>query len=47
VLSSYLVKNGEIMDLFTGSCRRADILVENGIVTALGEDLRAICSTSW
>jgi len=41
VLSSYLVKRGQVMDLFTGLCQSRDILVENGVVTAVGEELRA------
>lgn len=39
MLNSYLIKHADIMNIFTGTCERKDILVENGIITAMGDSI--------
>ncbi|MEL7623203.1 MAG: amidohydrolase family protein [Clostridiales bacterium] len=41
MLRSYLIKNASIMSIFDGVVSKGDILVENGIVTRIGEELSA------
>lgn len=39
MLNSYLIKHADIMDIFTGDRERKDILVENGMITAMGDSI--------
>ena len=39
MLKKYLVKNGTVLSVLDGSERKADILVEDGIITRIEEDL--------
>ncbi|MBO5495999.1 MAG: hypothetical protein J5967_01225 [Oscillospiraceae bacterium] len=38
-MDRYLIKNGTLLSILDGSERKADVLVENGIITRIGEDL--------
>lgn len=39
MLNSYIIKNGTLISILTGDCRQADILVENGVITKIGENI--------
>ena len=41
MLRSYLIKNGTLVDIHDGSEKKADILVENGIITRIEEGIEA------
>ncbi len=41
MLNKYLVKNGTLLSILNGEEKKADILVENGIITRIGEGLEA------
>lgn len=40
-MDRYLIKNGTLLSILDGSERRADVLVEDGIITRIGSDLDA------
>ncbi len=39
VMQDVLIRNGTLLDPVTGDVRRADIIIRNGIITAVGEQL--------
>ena len=41
ILDKYLIKNGTVMSVLDETCRKAAILVENGIVTKIAENIEA------
>lgn len=41
MLDSYLIKNGTLVSILDGKEKKADILVERGIITRIGEEIEA------
>ena len=38
-MDRYLIKNGTLLSILDGSERKADVLVENGVITRIGANL--------
>ena len=40
-MDRYLIKNGTLLSILDGSERKADVLVENGVITRIAENIEA------
>ena len=46
-MDRYLIKNGTLLSILDGSEQKADVLVEGGVITRIGESIEASAAETY